>query len=468
MMQKHPKLLIIGGIICLILIVGLLWSGHQESPKSSTQNNPIKQPAIIKDKVSGDTENEVLKTVLANQETLKTQNKKLQDENEELRKKGIKDVSQVITKIKEELESEIGKVRSDVDTRAKSQDYTINAGSGWQGSSDAGQAQVITSAPDLSQDNVATDSISSKKIENDNSHLSSSNFNSNDDSNDKPPTLPSDTDEKSEGPFNPNNPNDATNTITPFYTIPAGSTLNHVKLMTALIAEVPVSGRLVAPAFPFKAIIGKKQLYAANGLTLPDDLRGTIIQGYSVGSMSMSCARVYVNRILFVFNDGHYEVYPDKDDQNDATSVYPKNALGYLSDSYGNTCLVGKYITDAPKVLANLAILGGISTGANAVATAQFSTMNNGQAFTSAMTGNMGKLVGASAVNGASQEILQWYKERVGDVFDAVFIPASFNHRPTDLALHISKTIPIDLDKKGRTLRYENKNTLSSYFNKLD
>ena len=71
-------------------------------------------------------------------------------------------------------------------------------------------------------------------------------------------------------------------------------------------------------------------------------------------------------------------------------------------------------------------------------------------------------------VGGGSQEVMNWYKQRVDDVFDAVFIPASFLHKPTNLVFNVTKTIPIDLNQQGRTIRYENQQALSDMFKKLD
>jgi integrating conjugative element protein (TIGR03752 family) len=472
-MQKNPKLLIVIGGICLLLIIGLLWSGAKQSKSSSNKTKTTQQ--LIKDKASGDTENEVLRTVLANQEQLKSENKKLKEQNEGLQQKGMKTIDDLIQTSKQKLQDEVSGLKSTFETKLEDQQKTISdlenknnneknkqggfeigGGQTWNSEGVDSKPHVITSVSDLSSD--LSDSSGKGKISDAQSNTSAS---------DGSPALPSDL-EKSQTAGNLNNQAGQDKNIIPYYTMPANSTINHVKLMTSIIGEVPVSGKLVAPAFPFKAIIGRKDLYAANGMSLPSDLAGTILQGYSVGNMTLSCARMYVTRILFVFNDGHFVVYPKESDNEGATSLYPKNALGYLSDSYGNTCLVGKYITDAPKVLTNLALLGGISTGANAVAASQFTTMNNGQSFTTALTGSMPKLVGASMVGGGADEVLKWYKERVDDVFDAVYIPASFHHRPTNLVFNITKTIPIDLDKKGRTLRYENASALSDNFKKLD
>jgi len=475
-MQKNPKLLIIVGLFSLLLIIGMIWTGHQSH--SQSKGDDLNSQESIQDKASGDNENEVLRTVLANQEALKTANKKLAQENDSLKQKGMQNVKAMIQDSKQTIQQEIDALKSTFRTQLNTQqksighlhaekgsendEYAVNGENTWDNDTDSSHKQVIGTVNDLS--NQLSSSPDNLIVQN---HLENVEKNNQENNQNNAPTLPSDSIQSNDQQSSSDNQSDK-NTITPYYTIPANSTLNHLKLMTAIIGEVPVSGKLVAPAFPFKGIIGKKALYAANGISIPDDLAGTVVEGYSVGNMTLSCARIYVTRLLFVFNDGHFVVYPKRDDNEVATSLYPKDALGYLSDSYGNTCIPGHYITDAPKVIANMAILGGINTGANAVATSQFTTMNNGNALSTGFTGNMSKLVGASIVGGGSQEVLNWYKQRVDDVFDAVFIPASFNHKPTNLVLNITQTIPIDFNQKGRTIRYENKNAYSDYFKQLD
>ena len=187
-----------------------------------------------------------------------------------------------------------------------------------------------------------------------------------------------------------------------------------------------------------------------------------------MGNMTMSCARAYVTKALFVFNDGHFMIYPQKDQNQGATDLYPRNALGYLSDPYGNTCILGKYITDAPKVLGSIIAIttaGGIG---EAVAEAQTSTMTDASQSTSIISGDVGKYAAGAALGNASQQVLNWYLNRVGDVFDAVYIPDTENHQPKRLVFNVTNTIPIDLDKNGRTLQYENFQELSAINTNLD
>ncbi|HAU1500765.1 TPA: TIGR03752 family integrating conjugative element protein, partial [Legionella pneumophila] len=72
-------------------------------------------------------------------------------------------------------------------------------------------------------------------------------------------------------------------TKTPFYTIPAGSDFSKVTLLSALIGEVPVEGKLMQPLFPFTAIVSRGDLMTANGIQLPEEITGMKISGYSIG-----------------------------------------------------------------------------------------------------------------------------------------------------------------------------------------
>jgi len=235
------------------------------------------------------------------------------------------------------------------------------------------------------------------------------------------------------------------------YSIPDGATIGSIYMMTATLAEVPVSGRLIAPAWPFKAIIGRQDLAGTNGHMLPSQIAGAIIQGHAVGNMGLGCANLYVDKITYTFNDGHFWVYPSDNNNsgsNDGTQVYPSHSLGYLALPDGTQCINGLYLTDAPQVLLNLTALGAASSAGNVMANQQLSTVSNamtGQMGTS-LTGSAGKLFGWSALAGGSTAALNYYQQRVSDIFDAIFLPASANHQPTKLIFNVQQTIPIKYD----------------------
>ncbi|MCE3237406.1 MAG: uncharacterized protein K0R24_387 [Gammaproteobacteria bacterium] len=442
-----PKMLLVVGVFCLLLLGGFFWSFH-ESPKSDPVS-PVMKKSFLKESALGDTNTEVLRTVVANQRSLQKQNEKLQEENKKLKQSGIEKFQDKLLEIKSTLQEQIAAQKKAIaelqthipyDTPHKNEKGEITTEAFNSMDATTKEPEVIHEIPDLSVSRDTLDDPLSRVVE--------TNHKKN-----LPPILPSDERLKEKKEVLPPQK-------IPYYTIPANSTLNHVVLMTSLIAEVPVGGRLIAPAFPFKAIIGRKDLFAANGHSVPREIAGIVMEGYSIGNMTMSCARPYVTRVLFVFEDGHFVVYPDKS-EIDATQIYPKETLGFLSDAYGNTCINGEYLTDAPKVIANMAVLGGTAATASALSSSQMTTLNNGSQSNTQLTGNAAKYMGGAFLNGASQKALDWYTTRVADVFDAVFIPATSRNKITQhiemkqMVFHVEQTIPVDLDKKGRTLRYE-------------
>jgi len=453
-MNKKPKMLLIVGAFSLFIIIGLFWMSSKQ-PRKSLPQNTEKQKLF--DVASGDTNNEVLRTILAKQQHLQNENQKLLDENQQLKNKGFQNLQKNVKEARQKIEQELSQTKSLLEQKIAGQQEELTSIQK-KGKSKQGGFQVngASSGYSVNQKGVIGDIPDLSR--------SLSQNNNNDDQllkNTDSPFLPSDSKET-------NQTGSKDDQKIPYYTIPANSTLNNAVLMSSIIGEVPISGRLVSPAFPFKAIVGKKELFAANGMSLPPDIAGMVLEGYSVGNMTMSCARAYVTRALFVFNDGHFMVYPDKDQNQGATDLYPKNSLGYLSDPYGNTCISGKYITDAPKVLGSIIAIttaGGIG---EAVAEAQTSTMTDASQSTSIISGDVGKYAAGEALGNASQQVLNWYLNRVGDVFDAVYIPDTVNHQPRELVFNVTNTIPIDLDKKGRTLKYENFQKLSAINTSLD
>lgn len=436
-MNTSPKMLIVVGIFCVSVIVGIAWTKMHRN-QSAVAFHPLKQSSAI-DTASADTNNEVLQTILARQKSLESENKKLSKLNEKLQKtrhksaqisiqKAIKAMEAKLHRTQTELRDALSMLSNSRHVHNRSVNNTHNGG-------DAQNTQMIAHAKSFESDDNPSKLVQSL-----------------------------DTNMK---------PHQATNQIEPIYTIPANATLNNVALMTSIIAEVPVSGALKAPAFPFKAIVGGEQLYTANGFSLPEGISGMVIEGYSVGNMTLKCATAYVIRVLFVFNDGHFTVFPKKSNVF-ASEVYPKNALGYLSDRYGSTCMPGEYFSNVDHIIRNLSILGGVASAGDAFAKAQTSTSKTMFENSTEITGGIGKFLLGHAAGGASKSALEWYKKRVGDSFDVVVIPASFKNKDTGkqevthAVLNITQTIPIDLYKNGRKISYENKNKTNKNNNDLD
>ncbi len=251
----------------------------------------------------------------------------------------------------------------------------------------------------------------------------------------------------------------------PYFTIPANSTLADVVLQSDILGEVPVNNTLLQPAFKFKAIVGRKALLASNGITLPPDLSGIVFEGYSVGNMAMSCARGYITKMLFTWRDGSFTVVGSN---QTATRLNPQDALGYISTPYGSPCLPGKYITDAPRVLASIAAMGGLAGGANAFAQTQTTNLVSPYQSISQVTGNAFKYMGGKMVGTGADKALDWYTSRINGVFDVVYIPSSFKQQMTHVVVNITKTIPIDKNRHGRKIDYEQSNQNQFASHQLD
>lgn len=247
----------------------------------------------------------------------------------------------------------------------------------------------------------------------------------------------------------------------PYYTIPAGSDLGHTTLLSALIGEVPVEGKLMQPLFPFSAIINKTDLMAANGIALPPAIAGMKVTGFSIGVGSfldnISCVRAYVTSALFVFEDGHF-VSVGKEQMNGSAEMINNDSLGYLTTPFGNPCIKGQYISNAPRVLAAMMTTDGLKGLGNALSQWQMTYTANANGTTSTPTGSMGQYALGGALSQGSVKAADWLEKRIQGSFDMVFVPASIaskaGFRPNQFSLHITQSINLDKDTNGRRLDY--------------
>ncbi|KTC76172.1 membrane protein [Legionella birminghamensis] len=245
--------------------------------------------------------------------------------------------------------------------------------------------------------------------------------------------------------------------LIPYYTIPAGSDLGRTTLLSALIGEVPVEGKLMQPLFPFSAIVNRGDLMAANGIALPSDISGMKVSGYAIGVGSfldnISCVRAYVTSALFVFDDGHF-VTVGKEQMSGTAEMVNNESLGYLTTAYGNPCIKGQYFTNAPRVLTALMASDGIKGFGNALSQWQMTSTANATGTTSIPTGSMGNYALGGALSQGTTKGADWLEKRIQGSFDMVFVPASIGYRPTQLSFHITQTINLDKETNGRVLDY--------------
>lgn len=435
-MNKNPKILMLVAAIFLTAILSFFVLGKGE--KVSQNAHPIKKESVY-DLESADTNNETMRTLIAHQQQIEREYKTVLEENAQLKKnKQAEDARQLAQQKevlhqqfvdeKEKMQEEIRLSMKAHQAMDPNKQYPVDGANNLQNKGH----QMIGDVTDLSQPLLETDPL----------HPTPQVVN---DPNAKPVLPPSFSDED----------RDAENEKEEhFYTIPANATLARTTLMTNIIGEVPVAGKLIEPAMPFKAIIGREDLLASNGLTLPADLGGIVVSGYSVGNMSLSCARMYVTQLLFTFQDGTFTVYP-KENKLNGNEIYPKDALGYLSDRYGNVCLTGEYITDAPKVLASLAAFGGLNGFGQYASQAQTTTYTNADGSTTQMTGDALKYGMGNATSTGSDMAMRWYTQRVHDIFDAVYIPKMDGNVLKRFVFNATQTIPIDISSDARKIYFD-------------
>ncbi len=253
--------------------------------------------------------------------------------------------------------------------------------------------------------------------------------------------------------------------LQPYYTVPRNATLIGGTGLTALIGRVPIKGTVRDPV-PFKVIVGKENL-AANGYDIPN-VEGMIFSGFAVGDWTLACVHGRVNSVTYVFQDGTIRtISADQNNANNAndapsgntagqvpmtgnTATDMQNSLGWVSDDLGIPCVSGQRITNAPTYLASRVGLTAAEAAAAAAAASQTTTILTGLGGTnSAVTGDKGKFVWASALQGGVKETDEWLKERMENSYDAIFAPPGMK-----LAVHLDRELKIDYDPQGRRLSH--------------
>lgn len=224
------------------------------------------------------------------------------------------------------------------------------------------------------------------------------------------------------------------------YTVPQNSTLMGSTSMTALLGRIPI-GNTVNEPYPFKIIIGRDNLIA-NGIELPD-IEQAIVSGTATGDWTLSCVRGDVKSMTFVFSDGR--IVTSTTDSKGSGG----DKIGWLSDPHGIPCIPGERKTNAPEYLGTHFLLAAAGAAAQGYSQAQTTTVVDGDTVVGAVTGQQGKYVVGQALGQGIQETANWFKERYGQNFDAIYVPPGH-----PVAIHIDKTIEIDYDLNGRKVKY--------------
>lgn len=232
------------------------------------------------------------------------------------------------------------------------------------------------------------------------------------------------------------------NNIIPFFTVPQNSTLLGSTSMTALIGRIPIDGNVTDP-YPFKVVIGQDNLIA-NGIELPD-VEGAIVSGTVTGDWTLSCVKGNVENITFVFSDGRVaNAQGDKNNQNG-------KSIGWLSNPNGVPCISGERKTNAPEYLSSQFLLAGASAAAQGLAQGQTTSVVENGSVIGAVTGNQGKFVLGQALGGGLKETTDWFRQRYGQTFDAIYVPPG-----QPVAVNITQELKIDYNPSGRKVKYKN------------
>ena len=255
--------------------------------------------------------------------------------------------------------------------------------------------------------------------------------------------------------------------LIPYFTIPENATLGRSTAMTTMVGRVPIDGRVQDP-MQFKLVVGRDNL-AASGQYVPDDISGAVISGIAVGDMALSCTEGLIQSITFVFDDGTIRTVSQR--SNGAStgfgssggssggggvggqSLAAASKLGWISDEFGNPCIPGKFVTNAPAYLSDVVGAKALSAIGGALAAAQTTTTSGSSALggttSSTVTGNQGQFVLGKVASSGSDELVNWLTKRLNNSFDAVVVRAG-----TRVAVHIDQAITIDKDPEGRKLDY--------------
>lgn len=239
----------------------------------------------------------------------------------------------------------------------------------------------------------------------------------------------------------PRSTRDEKNNAIPFFTVPLNSTLLGSVSITALIGRVPIDGNVTDP-YPFKIKIGRDNLIS-NGIELPD-IEGAIVSGTATGDWTLSCVTGKVENITFVFSDGRISNAQEKNNnQND-------KGIGWLSNQNGVPCISGERKTNASEYLASQFLLSGAGAAAQGLAQGQTTTVVNGNSVIGAVTGSQGKFILGQALGGGLKETADWFRQRYGQTFDAVYVPPG-----QPVAVHITQELKIDYNPSGRKVKYQ-------------
>lgn len=180
----------------------------------------------------------------------------------------------------------------------------------------------------------------------------------------------------------------------------------------------------------------------------------------------LSCISAKLYSVTYTFDDG--TILTQRETQGADVGAQEgggtqRRGLGWLSDEWGNPCIKGELITNAPAYLASQFALSAAEGYARALADNETtSVVTTSGAIVESTTGDAVKRAGGEAVADGFGNVSGWLQERQNDSFDAVFVRSG-----TQVAVHIETQLEIDYDPNGRKLAYEHQNR-PGYSRQLD
>ncbi len=227
----------------------------------------------------------------------------------------------------------------------------------------------------------------------------------------------------------------------PVYTLPA-TTIVDATALTALVGRLPVDGHIDSP-WRFK-LLSKASNITSRGHRVPG-LKGVIWSGVAYGDLTLSCVSATVDTVTYVYEDGVVHTQKSPSNPDDITS-----GIGWLSDDRGNPCVPGDLKTNAPAVIARGVSTGTLSGLARGYAEAQTTRQSSSEGdSTTTITGDAEDYAFATAAADAVDEANVWFRRRLGQSFDAIYVPAG---RP--VVIHIEQQVNLDRPADLRRLAH--------------
>lgn len=251
-----------------------------------------------------------------------------------------------------------------------------------------------------------------------------------------------------------------------FFTIPDTSLLANSTALTALVGKVFLDNEITDPRL-FKIKVGRDNV-TSNGIDLPAEIEGTIMEGFAFGEYSTSCIRGVITAATFVFRDGTVRsMYPgDPGTRRNTTNT---RSLGYISDKWGNDCIPGVLISDGNKFIAQSFALAGLAGYAEAFRDAQtnrrtfITDEGTEQTFTTVPGGSdTQRFAEASALAGGIEELVEFIRQRHGIATDLIYLPAG-----QKVDVHIQQELRLDIPANARKVRHKQRGS-SHVKNTLD